>query len=210
MRKCAAISAIVAMSVPVLSAFAVTSAHAEMLATRMNAGLCVDLGSGKGVLSACSGGGSQNFFNISAYGAQQFGGKCLQGTGSAQALFMAACNGSQDQQWLYEAATGMYRNKGGWCANISGGGANPGAQIISFACNGQANEKWLRGVRVSPSSLPSAQAATAATAPVGSVIDRTGKVVGLISNDGASIVAQGGGNIVAQGGGNIVAQGGGN
>ena len=34
--------------------------------------------------------------------------------------------------------------------------------------------------------------------------------VGVIANDGATVVSSGGGNVIAQGGGNVIAQGGGN
>ena len=34
--------------------------------------------------------------------------------------------------------------------------------------------------------------------------------VGILSNDGATVISQGGGNLIAQGGGNLIAQGGGN
>ena len=180
-------------------------ARADMLATKLNVSLCADLGSGSASLATCNGGGAQNFFNTASYGAQQFNGKCLQGTGSNQPLVMAACNGSQDQQWLMENSTGLYRNKGGWCANIRGGGANPGAVVISFACDGSPNEKWLRGHRVSPPN-PAVAAAAARSQP-GDIINMQGQITGhvnpgLIGNDGASVVAQGGGNVIAQGGGN--------
>lgn len=196
----------------ILSPFAL---HAEVMVASMAANLCLDVNQSTNAVAlwTCHGGANQNFFT-SAYGKQTFNGRCLDQASPNQGagLVMAACDANKpSQRWSLVSnpsdanALGSYRNESGWCANIPGGNASPGVQIIAWTCSpknagGRRNDVWGRGTTVPIGLAHLAPAVAAKMSQVGSIV----------AAGGGNIVAAGGGNIVAAGGGNIVAAGGGN
>jgi hypothetical protein len=194
--------------------------HAEVIAAAMRTDLCLDVNQGNNqvALWQCHGGANQSFFG--GYGPQRFNNLCLDQANPNQGagLVMAPCANKPSQRWGMvdnpndANALGSLRNESGWCANIPGGNANQGVQVIVWTCSpkmvrGRSNDVWIRGNLMQAGSAGVPAAALARLANPNVVYTPSGRI---ISQDGASIVAQGGGNIVAQGGGNIVAQGGGN
>ena len=191
------------------------TAQAEVVVASIAPNMCLDANQNSNVVAlwACNGGANQNFFT-SSYGQQNFNGRCLdqatpkQGAG----LVMVTCvNGKASQRWSMVGnpndsnALGSLRNESGWCANIPGGYAAQGVQVIVWTCpsknaTGRRNDVWGRGI--------STTASGARLSP--SIAAQMNQVGNIVAQGGGNIVAQGGGNIVAQGGGNIVSQGGGN
>jgi hypothetical protein len=69
--------------------------------------------------------------------------KCLDvltgGTGNPRVV-LSTCTGSASQRWTLNNGA---LTSGGRCADASGAGTANGTPIISFACNGQANQQWI-------------------------------------------------------------------
>jgi hypothetical protein len=197
-----------------------STSRADVIAAAMRTDLCLDVNQGNNqvALWGCHGGANQSFFG--GYGPQRFNGLCLDQANPNQGagLVMAPCADKPSQRWGMvdnpgdSNSLGSLRNEAGWCANIPGGNANQGVQVIVWTCSpkmvrGRSNDVWVRGRLMPAGSAGIPAAALGRLASPNVVYTPSGRI---ISQDGASIVAQGGGNIVAQGGGNIVAQGGGN
>ncbi|RPF22717.1 RICIN domain-containing protein [Myceligenerans xiligouense] len=99
----------------------------------------------------CNGQGNQRFWFRDAGGGHftivaQHSNMCLQE--NASTVTQESCDGGTDQQWRSESAGTYLRilaRNSGECLDVSGGGTGQGAQIITYACNGQSNQQWARG-----------------------------------------------------------------
>jgi hypothetical protein len=185
-------------------------AHADVVVSAENPNLCLDVNQSNNnvALWGCHGGVNQNFFTNS-YGQQRFNGSCLDQSGPQQGagLVMAPCANKPSQRWLLvsnpnDPSPGRLRNEAGWCANIPGGNARQGVQVIVWACQRGVtpNDMWGRGTFLK---------ANAAGIPA-SALGRLNQVGIVYAPTPAGIVSAGAGNIVAAGAGNIVAAGAGN
>ncbi|GAB3160698.1 RICIN domain-containing protein [Myceligenerans halotolerans] len=100
----------------------------------------------------CNGQGNQSFwFRDAGNGyveiVTEHSSMCLQE--NAATITQESCDGGTDQEWSSQSAGGGYLNilarNTGECLDVSGAGTSSGAQIITYACNGQNNQQWERG-----------------------------------------------------------------
>ncbi|GAB4084230.1 RICIN domain-containing protein [Myceligenerans cantabricum] len=99
----------------------------------------------------CNGQGNQRFwFRDAGDGyvtiVAQHSNMCLQE--NATTVTQEACDGSTAQAWSSDPSGDhvTIRARGtGECLDVNGGATGPGAQIITYACNGQTNQQWGRG-----------------------------------------------------------------
>ncbi|MFD7099494.1 polymorphic toxin-type HINT domain-containing protein, partial [Streptomyces xanthophaeus] len=67
--------------------------------------------------------------------------KCL--TASSGTLTLSTCDGSDRQKFIYRAGDKTLNNPAtSQCVDIPGGNATDGTDLLSYACNGGANQQW--------------------------------------------------------------------
>lgn len=131
------------------------------------------------------------------YGPLRQAGQCLDVQGGR--VLFTSCNGSKSQIWKLSAA-GQLNNEMGQCVAQSGGTVAvrgcPGAGTWSNATYRTAAVAGLNVAKGTPLKINGSALVNAST---GVVLDPKGgdklKASGLITNDGAGLIAAGGGNV---------------
>ncbi len=69
-------------------------------------------------------------------------GKCLNAANGAATI--QDCDGGASQVWTHTAANQLTVVNGGstMCLDASGQGTSPGTKVLTWSCNGQANQQW--------------------------------------------------------------------
>ncbi len=99
----------------------------------------------------CNGGANQKWwFKDLGNGYQALVGRgsslCLRE--NASDVTQENCTGATDQQWSVTTSGSYVTVKArttGECLDVSGGSTSDSAAIITYACNGGANQQWTRG-----------------------------------------------------------------
>jgi hypothetical protein len=197
----------------VLCAFAVQPAKAEVIASGLRAGQCLDMKNGtEANLWACHGQGNQDFrFRSGNYGELLVGGRCLSTSGGSGSVIIATtCNGSRAQKWTI-TSSGALRNEEGWCADVERGGGQ-GSRVLAWSCGNGANQRW--GFAKFMSAVQAASQGLINRSALSSLSNaRPGlsfNANGAVAAGGANAVAAGGANVVSAGGANVVSAGGAN
>lgn len=132
-----------------------TSAAYETLTAR-HSGKCADvpgqsLWQGAALTQyTCNGGANQKFWFKSLGGYYQLTGRgsslCL--TENATDVTQEDCSGAVSQQWSVTSSGGytlLRARATGECLDVSGASAADSAALITYTCNGGANQQWTRG-----------------------------------------------------------------
>ena len=71
-------------------------------------------------------------------------GKCLTANATGSQPQIQDCNAGASQVWTHTAANQLTVSAGGstMCLDANGQGTSPGARVVTWTCNGQANQQW--------------------------------------------------------------------
>lgn len=124
-----------------LLAFA-PSASAEALEAGNARGMCLDFGSGRGVIMTCTGQAPQDI-DIPNRGADflRIGRNCIAAAREGDQLYATACKNRADQYWTF-SQNGTLVNGTGLCADVERSGRGAGTRVIAFNCGGRSNQRF--------------------------------------------------------------------